>query len=63
MSMPTASPTDRDPDRPYALYAELPGWQKDAMERARAKGGYRSKRAWLEATLTKTLTRYRNGNV
>ena len=59
MSM-TVSPKDRVTPS-YALYASIPGWMKDAMERARAKGGYRSKRAWLEATLTKTLAPHRNG--
>ena len=58
MTMPSTS-TDRAPEPCWNLYASLPGWQREAMEQARAKGGYRSKRAWLEATLTKTLAKYR----
>lgn len=55
---PTTAPKDYIAS--YPLYAELPGWMKDAIERARKAGGDRSKRAWLERTLTKSLAKYRN---
>ena len=57
----TVSPKDRMIEPRYALYASLPGWTKNAMEQARANGGYRSKREWLEHYLTRRLARYRNG--
>ncbi len=51
------TPTDQEPR--WAFYVSLPRWLKPAMEEARANGGYRSKREWVESYLTRRLARYR----
>jgi len=51
---------DRDTPR-WSLYAQLPGWMQHAANKAVEEECMRSKREWLESTLSTALAPYRNG--
>jgi len=55
--------TDRSPKaKGWFLYAELPAWMQPAMEIAVKEECVRSKREWVESTLSVLLAPYRNGH-
>jgi len=52
----------RQPQPKWFLYAELPAWMQPAMEIAVKEECVRSKREWVESTLSVLLAPYRNGS-